>query len=163
MPEEHEHKPGKGEKEDDVAELKEILGAVSEFLASLKQPIKELLDTIAQSLSGEKLGREVASFYKQLIESGIPEDMAKEMTKEYFRKRLESAPNLGSLMNMLKPPSGGAFKGPTKIVVARSPKDAIKQLEALKEAFPEKAEKIEKAIKALKALEEEEEEEKEEE
>ncbi|GEM_PF-712760 len=158
MPEEHEHKPRK-EEERDVEELKEVLSAVTEFIASLKEPIKELLDTMAQSLNGEKLGKEVASFYKQLVESGIPEDMAKEMTKEYFRKRLESAPNLGSIMNMFR----GGFKGPAGVMVARSPKDAVKQLEALKKAFPEKADQIEKAIKAIKALEEEEEEEKEEE
>ncbi len=159
MPEEHEHKPRNEDEKKDVEELKEVLGAITEFIASLKQPIKELLDTMAQSLNGEKLGKEVASFYKQLVDSGIPEDMAKEMTKEYFRKRLESAPNLGSLMNMLK----GGFKGPTKVMIADSPKDAVKQLEALKEAYPEKADKIEKAIKVLKALQEEEEEEKEEE
>ncbi len=159
MPEEHEHKPRKEEEENDAEEIREILGAVTEFIASLKEPIKELLDTLAQSLNGEKLGKEVASFYKQLIDSGIPEDMAKEMTREYFRKRLESAPNIGSIMNMFK----GGFKGPTKIMIARSPKEAVKQLEALKEAYPEKAEKIEKAIKMLKALEEEEEREKEEE
>ena len=158
MPEEHEHKPRK-EEENDAEEIREILGAVTEFIASLKEPIKELLDTLAQSLNGEKLGKEVASFYKQLVDSGIPEDMAKEMTREYFRKRLESAPNIGSIMNMFR----GGFKGPTKIMIARSPKEAVKQLEALKEAYPEKAEKIEKAIKMLKALEEEEEREKEEE
>ena len=157
MPEENEHKPRK-EEESEAEEVKEILGAVTEFIASLKEPIKELLDTLAQSLNGEKLGKEVASFYKQLVDSGIPEDMAKEMSKEYFKKRLESAPNLGSLMNMFK----GGFKGPTKVVVTKSPKEAVKQLEALKEAFPEKADQIEKAIKALKALEAEEEEEEEE-
>lgn len=160
MPEEPEHRTREEEEEEhDVEELKEVLGAVTEFIASLKEPIKELLDTLAQSLNGEKLGREVASFYKQLVDSGIPEDMAKEMTKEYFRKRLESAPNLGSIMNMFK----GGFRGPTKVMISRSPKEAVKQLEALKEAFPEKADKIEKAIRALKALEEQEEEEKEEE
>lgn len=156
MPEEHEHKPQREESE--AEELKEILGAVTEFIASLKEPIKELLDTLAQSLDGERLGREVASFYKQLVDSGIPEDMAKEMTKEYFKKRLESAPNLGSIMNMFR----GGFKGPAGVTIAKSPKDAVKQLEALKKAFPEKADQIEKAIKALKALEEEEEEKEEE-
>lgn len=154
---ENEHKPRKDG--GNTEELREILGAVTEFIAGLKEPVKELLDTLAQSLNGEKLGREVASFYKQLVDSGIPEDMAKEMTKEYFRKRLESAPNLGSLMEML----GGGLRGPTTAVVAGSPKEAVKQLEALKKAFPEKADQIEKAIKALKALQEEEEEEKEEE
>lgn len=158
MPEDREHKHVEKEEERDIEELREVLGAITDFINNLKQPIKELLDTLTQGLSGERLGKEVASFYKQLIDADIPEEMAKKMTEEYFRKRLETAPSLGSIMNMFTK----GFKGPRK-TVTRTPKEAVKQLEALKERFPEKAEKIEKAIKALKALEEEEEKEEKEE
>lgn len=56
-------------------------------LSSLKQPLKELLDTMMESLSGEKLGTNVALFYGKLKEGGVPEESAKETTKEYLKER----------------------------------------------------------------------------
>lgn len=69
-------------------DLKEILDAVSEFLKSLSEPLEKLLDTILKAVEGERLGAEVAAFYRKLVEAGMPSDMAAEMTKEFFEKRM---------------------------------------------------------------------------
>ncbi len=72
----------------DGLELKYVLSAISDFIKEIREPLRELVDTIMKTLSGEKLGEEVASFYRNLIDSGIPEDMAKDMTKKYFETRI---------------------------------------------------------------------------
>lgn len=82
------------EGEEEIKEIKELLNAISEFIAGLKKPLKEYLDMIMESLKGDKLGEDVASFYKKLKESGVPENLAADMAKEYLRKRLEAIPSL---------------------------------------------------------------------
>jgi len=85
----------------DVLVLKMVLKSVTEFLREAKEPIEELLKTLGGSLDGNKIGQDVAKFYTSLIEAGLPEDMAKQMTTEYFKKRLEAANVVSSLINMM--------------------------------------------------------------
>ncbi len=87
--------------ESEVEELREVLKAVSQFVSDLKEPIKEIIAMLMNALDGKKLGEEVAQFYRKLVDSGVPEDMARELTKEFFQKKLESAPKLSSLIDML--------------------------------------------------------------
>jgi len=89
----------------DGLELKYVLSAISDFIKEIREPLKELIDTIMRTLSGEKLGEEVASFYKNLIDSGVPEDMAKDMTRKYFEMRIgifDMLKNAISNINALK-------------------------------------------------------------
>jgi hypothetical protein len=79
------------DEDEDVKELREVLTAISEFLEGLKKPVQDILTLIMGQLSGEKLGKEVADFYRNLKESGMDEEMVKEMTQQYFQRRLESA------------------------------------------------------------------------
>ena len=74
----------------DVEELKEVLDVISKFLKDLTEPIDRIMKTMLSAMDGSKLGEEVAAFYKKLRESGMPEDMASEMTREYFRARVQS-------------------------------------------------------------------------
>ena len=143
------------DEEKDIEELKEVLNAVTDFVKGLKEPVKDVLEMVTSSLSGEKLGKEVSALYKSLKDSGIPEDMARNMVQEYFRKRLDSALDLKKLMEIFTT----SFKGGK---ITSSPyrgkglEEAIGALEKVKELKPEKKEKIEKAIKLLKSLSEEE-------
>jgi len=86
----------------DVAELREVLRAISEFLKELREPIKDLLSALTSALDGGKLGEDVAKFYRSLKESGLPEEVAIEMTKQYFRERLEAANVAGLLTRFLR-------------------------------------------------------------
>ncbi|MCE4607141.1 MAG: hypothetical protein F7B59_07440 [Desulfurococcales archaeon] len=85
----------------DVLMLKMVLKSVTEFLREAKEPIEEMLKTLSVSLDGGKIGQDVAKFYTNLIEAGVPEDMAKQMTIEYFEKRLEAANVASRLISMI--------------------------------------------------------------
>ncbi len=87
---------------EDVEELRGVLSAVSEFITQLKDSVKEFIDMLSSSLDGEKIGREVAEFYKQLRESGVPDELATEMTKKFFEERMKAAPKIGSLIEAFK-------------------------------------------------------------
>lgn len=97
-----------GEKRaEDIEELRMVLGAITDFVRDIKEPLQDLLKTLVGALSGEQLGREVAAFYSELARSGLPEDMAREMTREFFQRKLEAAPSVERLLE-----SFSRFKGP---------------------------------------------------
>ncbi|MEA2090023.1 MAG: hypothetical protein U9O89_04620 [Thermoproteota archaeon] len=77
MSEEKEKKKGISEAE----EVKEILGVVSTEIPSL---IKGIIASVFSEEAGKNMGRAAASFYKELKESGIPENVAVKMTEEYI-------------------------------------------------------------------------------
>lgn len=81
-------------------DVKAPLMAISEFLRDLKEPVTELIKAITGGLSGDQIGKDVAQFYKHLIEAGIDKELAREMTLEYFRKRTAMA-DLGSMLMKL--------------------------------------------------------------
>ena len=153
---------------EDAQEVHEILSAVSEFIVGIKEPIKEFLDMLLSSLDGEKLGKEAAKFYKELKESGMPEEMIREMVKEFFRKKLEAAPNLGSLAKMINEALSSKGKVLIRGGVPRVPEDVVKRLDEIEKVVPEEyrgkvREVKEKLSRLSRRSEEEEEEEKEEE
>lgn len=74
----------------DVEELREVLRSVSEFIRELREPLEKLLDTLLSAMDGSKVGGDVAAFYRKLREEGVPEDLAGEMTREYFRARIQA-------------------------------------------------------------------------
>jgi len=145
----------------DAEEVREILKAVSEFIEGLKEPIKEFLDMMMSSLDGKKLGEEVAKFYRELKESGMPEDMAKDMVKEFFRKRLESAPSLEGLVEALKQGMGRIHRRPERSMMVREGirsveeiDEYIKLLEEVGRLKPEKEESVRRIISILKNIKE---------
>lgn len=90
----------------DVEELREVLRAVSQFLLEIREPLEDLIREIIEAGSGEKLAKEVAAFYKSLIESGIDQQTAKEWTERFFTQRLESLPSLSFLKDIFKGKGG---------------------------------------------------------
>jgi len=100
-------------KESDVEEVRLIFKAITEFLQSIREPIKDLINTLMSSLEGSKLGEDVGTFYKKLIDSGIPEELAESMTKDYLKHKLESALGPKAISNLLR-----GFTGSTKSMVS---------------------------------------------
>jgi hypothetical protein len=49
-------------------------------------------------VDGESVGRDVARFYLQLKEAGLPEDQVAEMTREYLSRRLEVIPSISKIV-----------------------------------------------------------------
>lgn len=64
-----------------VEEITALLDAVNTRLPSL---IKNLLDSLYSPEAATKMGKAVADFRKALLDGGIPEAEAMEMTKQYL-------------------------------------------------------------------------------
>ncbi|ABN69498.1 hypothetical protein Smar_0386 [Staphylothermus marinus F1] len=107
----------------EVEKTREELEVVAEFLNKLKDTVKELLTTLIDNISGKKLGEDVASFYESLKNKGLPEELAIKMTEEYFKKRLSTIPDIGSLMKQF------ASMKPAKIPFSFKGADLEKQSE----------------------------------
>ncbi len=87
-------------------DIREVFEGLTNMLIKLKEPMKELIDYVKAETSGEKMGAEVAAFYKNLIDKGVPENLAREMTREYLEKRLELFKSIVQGVGKLNIPSG---------------------------------------------------------
>lgn len=88
---EHEKVP----KQTDADELREVAKALPELFGALNESIPKLISGLIGSVYSPEAAGNMASaigkFYKNLIEEGIPEDVALDMTKKFvgaldFRK-----------------------------------------------------------------------------
>ncbi len=86
----------------DGLELKYVFEAISNFIKDIREPLENLINTITDMISGEKLGKDVGSFYSNLVSNGLPEDLAKEMTKEYFESRIAIFKSLSNIVGSLE-------------------------------------------------------------
>ncbi len=77
---EKEKRKEKGETED-VEELREVLSVVSKEVPAL---IKGIIASVFSEEAGRDMGRAAASFYKELKEAGMPEEVAVKMTEGYI-------------------------------------------------------------------------------
>jgi hypothetical protein len=64
-----------------VKEIGELLNEVSEKVPKL---ITGLMDSLYSAETGKKMGQSVGSFYRELVEGGIPQDEALKMAKDYM-------------------------------------------------------------------------------
>ncbi|AGB04818.1 hypothetical protein AciM339_0945 [Aciduliprofundum sp. MAR08-339] len=70
--------------ERDVEEFKEVMNTLRETLPAL---IKEIVEALYSSQNAEEFGKQVANFYKSMVEAGMSEDQAFQLTQEYMRSR----------------------------------------------------------------------------
>ena len=66
---------------EDAEEIKEILGVVSSEVPAL---IKGIIGAVFSEEAGGEMGRAAGAFYKELKESGMPDDVAVKMTQNYI-------------------------------------------------------------------------------
>lgn len=64
-------------------EIGELLEIVS---AKAPQLVSDLLGTLYSEQAGTKIGKAVGSFYKELVNAGIPASEALAMTKDYMNQ-----------------------------------------------------------------------------
>ena len=65
----------------DVSELREVLEVVSDKVPAL---LRGLRDVLYSKESAENMAESVGTFYKKLVESGIPKEDALEMARGYM-------------------------------------------------------------------------------
>lgn len=73
-----------------VKEIGELLDEVSGKIPKL---ITGLMDTLYSADAGKKMGQAVGSFYKELVEGGIPQEDALKMAKDYMLTLKDTATN----------------------------------------------------------------------
>lgn len=64
-----------------VKEISELLDEVSGKMPKL---ISGFMETLYSAEAGKKIGQAVGCFYKELLDSGIPQDAALKMAKDYM-------------------------------------------------------------------------------
>lgn len=67
---------------EEAEEVRQILSAVSTEVPSL---IKSIIAAVFSEEAGRNMGRAAAAFYKELKDSGMPDDVAVKMTEDYIR------------------------------------------------------------------------------
>ncbi|NLV75959.1 MAG: hypothetical protein GX023_03105 [Tissierellia bacterium] len=65
----------------DVKELAEMLDTITDKIPQL---ITGVVNTLYSAEAGKNIGQAVGSLYKELVESGIPEETALDMAKSYM-------------------------------------------------------------------------------
>jgi hypothetical protein len=81
------------DKMDDAKEFREIMSVISDTVPDLLDKITKIL---YDAQEGEKMGKAVAAFYSALVESGMSNEQAYALTKEYM-----SSMSLGSMISGL--------------------------------------------------------------
>jgi hypothetical protein len=94
---------------EDAENVKEILDVVSEKIPKL---IESLTDILYGEKSSAKYGKAVASFYKALVDSGMTNEQAYELTQQYM-----SSLNLAGLIGDAVGGGGKGHKGGHKIMI----------------------------------------------
>jgi len=87
-----------------IEEVRELLALVSDFLKNLREPLESFIRVLTEGFSGDKIGKEVASFYRSLIDSGLDAETAKKWTERFLDERLKSIPsmsNIGEVIEMV--------------------------------------------------------------
>ncbi len=84
----NDNREGKRSKaSDDADELREIARALPELFSAINESVPKLIQGIIGSVyspeAAGNMGAAVGQFYRKLIEEGIPEQVALEMTKKF--------------------------------------------------------------------------------
>ena len=136
---------------EDVRELREVFAAIAKFLDDLKNMVKDFADERLRVLEGGELGRRIGEYYRNLRDSGLPEEEVVSMTREYARALLQTVPSLGDIVR------GVSFSPGGYRAKAGEPSDIEEILEDLERAFEEIAregrrDQVSKAVERLSRL-----------
>ncbi len=69
------------EEKEDVEEMKEVFRVLSTEIPAL---IKGMIASVFSEEAGRSMGKAAAAFYKELKESGMPDEVAVKMTENYI-------------------------------------------------------------------------------
>jgi hypothetical protein len=90
---------------EDSEEVGKILKSVSDMVPTL---VKGVLGAIFSPEAGKSMGAAAANFYKEVVDGGLPEDVAVKMTQDYVK----TFTDIGSLIKELSSQKGGIHIGP---------------------------------------------------
>jgi hypothetical protein len=102
----------------DAEEVKEILEVVSKEVPGL---IKGIVGSVFSEESGRDMGKAAGAFYKELKESGMPDEIAVRMTENY----LGVFTSLGNIMKTLDLGKGGKSRSEVEKEIERKLKEKL--------------------------------------
>ena len=70
--------------EKDIEEFKEVMNTLENVVPAI---IKGIADALYSGSSAEEFGKQVANFYKEMVNAGMDKDMAYELTKKFMESR----------------------------------------------------------------------------
>lgn len=85
----------------DLEKIPMVLESVKGLLKELGEVFKDVINTVMNAVKGDVIGKEIASFYKDLKESGMPDDIVLNMTREFLRQKFEVVTKVSSLLQIL--------------------------------------------------------------
>ena len=74
--------------------IKEIGELLDEVSGKVPKLITGLLDTVYSAEAGQKMGKSVGNLYKELVDSGIPQEEAIKMAKDYMLSMKDMVGNM---------------------------------------------------------------------
>ncbi len=89
--------------EDDIEELKEVMETLNETVPSL---LSGIVEAIYNTEDSEKLAKSTANFYKELVDAGMDEDKAYELTRDFMESR-----DVTSILKKVLSEKGGIMGG----------------------------------------------------
>ncbi len=90
---------GEEKRRGDIEDLRAVFSAITDFVREIREPVIDLVKSLMEAVSGKELGEDIAVFYKKLRESGMPDDKAMELTRNYLETRLSVLRELGSMLS----------------------------------------------------------------
>jgi len=69
---------------DDVKQLKEVMETLNETVPSL---ISGIVEAVYSAEDSEQLAKNTAKFYKELVDAGMDEDKAYQLTRDFMKGR----------------------------------------------------------------------------
>jgi hypothetical protein len=122
---------------EEAEEIKQILGAVSTEVPGL---IKSIIASVFSEEAGKSMGKAAAAFYRELKDSGMPDEVAVKMTEDY----ISVFTSLGDIMKR----AGGGGKLQFSVPKGKSPESPESGKEAAKKVSEDELEReIEKRVR----------------
>lgn len=103
---------------EDAEEIEAILGVVSKEVPAL---IKGIVGSVFSEEAGRDMGKAAGAFYKELKESGMPEEAAVEMTESY----ISVFTSLSDIMKKLDIGKGGKSRSEVGKEIERKIKEKL--------------------------------------
>ena len=112
------------EKEDDEKDIEEMKEVMNTLKNTVPDIIKGIVDALYSGQNAEEFGKQVANFYKSMIDAGMDKKEAYTLTKEF----MESRDITGVIKNILSKRDFGDMGG-IKADINREMEKAKKEME----------------------------------
>ncbi len=87
----------------DIEEFKEVMSTLRDFIPAM---IREIVEALYSGQSAEEFGKQVANFYKSLVDAGMSSEQAFTLTQKF----MESRDVVGILKKILSEGNWGKWK-----------------------------------------------------